>query len=295
MFGYVTPLKDELKVRQYNDFRSYYCGLCQHIKEHYGQLPRLALNYDMTTLALLLDGLSPNKTYMKDQFCLTHPLKKKPMIINNEALTYAAAMNVALVYYKLLDDVQDDHSLKSKGLSKTLKPYTYKFPKEVDSVLKMTQKNLHKLYKLEISRDFSSLDEISDPFALIVAEILRMYPYELHQDTGSIREELYQFGYALGKWIYIIDALDDLKKDMENNQFNPLIHLYHQPDMTYEELVTIVHEPVSFTLLNCGFVCKSLLKQLPLVRNKVLLNNIVVLGMMDQYTKVTSACKCKKK
>lgn len=295
MFGYVTPLKDELKVRQFEDFRSYYCGLCQHIKADYGHLPRLTLNYDMTALALLIDGLSPNKAYLKQQRCLTHPHKKKPMIINNEALSYAAAMNVALVYYKLLDDVQDDKDLKSKVLATSLSPYKNKFPSEINPILKMIETNLQKLYTLEVSKEFYSLDEISDPFAQIVANILQMYPYTFREDSPKLREDLYQFGYALGKWIYVIDALDDLKKDLENGKFNPLLHLYHEEGECYEDLLVRVTEPVSFTLLNCGYVCKAALLRLPLIRGKALLNNIVVLGMMDQYTKVTSSCHCKKK
>lgn len=295
MFGYVTPLKDELKVAQFEDFRSYYCGLCQHIRRDYGQLPRLILNYDMTALALLLDGLSPHKSYIRRQICLTHPHKKKPMIINNDALSYAGAMNVALVYYKLLDDVQDDKDLKSKALAASLKPYKNKFPREINPILKMIETNLQSLYHLEATKEFSSLDEISDPFAQIVANILVMYPYELREDNAELRQQLYQFGYALGKWIYLIDALDDLETDLKNDKFNPLLHLYQQENESYEQLLSRVSEPVTFTLLNCGYVCKSVLKRLPLIRSRALLNNIVVLGMMDQYTKVTSSCHCKKK
>lgn len=295
MFGYVTPLKDELKIRQFEDFRSYYCGLCRHIRTNYGQLPRLALNYDMTALALLLDGLSPDKAYRRKQICLTHPHKKKPMIITNEALSYAASMNVALVYYKLLDDVQDDKDLKSKILATALKPYKHKFPKEINPILKVIETNLQKLYDLELSKDFSSLDEMSDPFALIVANILKMYPYPLREDTPKLREDLYQLGYALGKWIYVIDALDDLKDDLEKDNFNPLVHLYGQDKEPYVDLLNLIKEPVSFTLLNCGYVCKSILNHLPLIRGKALLKNIVVLGMMDQYTKVTSSCHCTSK
>lgn len=295
MFGYVTPLKDELKVAQFEDFRSYYCGLCQHIRTDYGQLPRLTLNYDMTALALLLDGLSPHKAYIRKQICLTHPHKKKPMIINNDALSYAGAMNVALVYYKLLDDVQDDKDLKSKILATSLKPYKNKFPREISPILKMIETNLQALYDLEVTKEFSSLDEISDPFAQIVANMLKMYPHQLREDSPELRQQLYQFGYALGKWIYLIDALDDLEEDLKHDKFNPLLHLYQQENESYNDLLSHVTEPVTFTLLNCGYACKSALKQLPLVRGRALLNNIVVLGMMDQYTKVTSSCHCKKK
>ena len=114
MFGYVTPLKPELKIREYEMFRGYYCGVCMHIKDTFGNLPRLTLNYDMAFLGLLLDALHNETPKIDFKRCMAHPLKKKPMIIDNKALEYTAAMNVSLVYYKLIDDVNDDKSIKSK-------------------------------------------------------------------------------------------------------------------------------------------------------------------------------------
>ena len=118
MFGYVTPLKPELKIREYEMFRGYYCGVCMHIKDTFGNLPRLTLNYDMTFLGLLLDGLHKESPQIKFQRCMAHPLKNKPMIISNKSLEYTAAMNVSLVYYKLLDDVNDDKYAPASAICK---------------------------------------------------------------------------------------------------------------------------------------------------------------------------------
>ena len=95
MFGYVTPLKPELKIREYEMFRGYYCGVCMHIKDTFGNLPRLTLNYDMAFLGLLLDALHNETPKIDFKRCMAHPLKKKPMIIDNKALEYTAAMNVS--------------------------------------------------------------------------------------------------------------------------------------------------------------------------------------------------------
>lgn len=294
MFGYVTPLKEELKVRQLNAFKSYYCGLCHHIKKDFGQLPRMVLNYDLAAMGMLLDGLSPDKTYLQKRGCMVHPMQTKPMVVKNKALEYTAAMNVALVYYKLLDDVQDDKSLKSEALALTLAPYNAKFKPEIRKINHMTKVELQKLYKLEQTKDFESIDEICHPFSLIVGNILKYYPYELANDSAQLREQLFDFGYALGKWIYMIDALDDLEKDMAKNKFNPICHLYNTENLTYETLIKKVKEPISFTLLNCGYNCRARLNQLPLTRNKSILQNIITLGMMDKYNKITSPChKCK--
>ena len=237
MFGYVTPLKPELKIREYESFKSYYCGVCMHIKDGFGNIPRMSLNYDMTFLGLLLDGLHKEERSFKIQRCIAHPLKKKPMIVNNKALAYAAAMNVSLVYYKLLDDVADDRSMKSKVSSIILSPYKSKFNRNVTIINDIIEENLKKLSYLEVEKRFSSIDEIAHPFSEIVGKILNLYPEEFEGDSEEIRGNLYELGYSLGKWIYIIDALDDLKEDMEKNKFNPINYLYNTNNKTYEELM----------------------------------------------------------
>ena len=292
MFGYISPLKDDLKVAQYQDFRSYYCGLCQHIKRDFGELPRLALNYDLTTLAILLDGLSPTKTYRTYQPCITNPIKRKPMITSNDALRYAAQMNVSLTYYKLLDDRSDEKDLNSLLREQALKPYTKKLSPQVRALNQLIATQLHDLATLEASGDFTHLDAISHPSAMLVALILKYYPHALHKDSPALREQLFNFGYALGQWIYLIDALDDLEKDFKKGRFNPLITLYSTEGMSYEVLRQKVKEPISFAILSAAARCQELFNTLPLVRNRAILNNIISLGLMHQYTRVVSKGQC---
>lgn len=295
MFGYVTPLKPELKIREYESFKSYYCGVCMHIKDGFGNIPRMSLNYDMTFLGLLLDGLHKEERSFKIRRCIAHPLKKKPMIVNNKALAYAAAMNVSLVYYKLLDDVADDRSMKSKVSSIILSPYKSKFNRNVTIINDIIEENLKKLSYLEVEKRFSSIDEIAHPFSEIVGKILNLYPEEFEGDSEEIRGNLYELGYSLGKWIYIIDALDDLKEDMEKNKFNPINYLYNTNNKTYEELMGEIRDRMEFTIFNCGYTCRNALEKLPIKRNKEILENIISLGMMDKYTKITNECECNKR
>ena len=295
MFGYVTPLKPELKIREYESFKSYYCGICMHIKENFGNIPRMSLNYDMTFLGLLLDGLHKEERELKIQRCIAHPLKKKPMIINNKALAYAAAMNVSLVYYKLLDDVADDKSIKSKVSSMILSSYKSKFNRNVTMINDIIEENLKKLSYLEVEKKFSSIDEIAHPFSEIVGKILNLYPEKFEGDSEEVRGNLYELGYSLGKWIYLIDALDDLKEDMEKNKFNPIDYLYNTDSKTYEELMEEIRDRMEFTIFNCGYTCRNALENLPIKRNKEILENIISLGMMDKYTKITTECESNKR
>ncbi|MBR7147285.1 MAG: hypothetical protein IKD13_00520, partial [Firmicutes bacterium] len=57
MFGYVLVDKPELKIREFDVYKSWYCGLCQKLKERSGFLGQMTLTYDMTFLILLLHGL----------------------------------------------------------------------------------------------------------------------------------------------------------------------------------------------------------------------------------------------
>ena len=265
-----------------------------HIKDNFGNIPRMSLNYDMTFLGLLLDGLHKEERELKIQRCIAHPLKKKPMIINNKALAYAAAMNVSLVYYKLLDDVADDKSIKSKVSSMILSSYKSKFNRNVTMINDIIEENLKKLSYLEVEKKFSSIDEIAHPFSEIVGKILNLYPEKFEGDSEEVRGNLYELGYSLGKWIYLIDALDDLKEDMEKNKFNPIDYLYNTDSKTYEELMEEIRDRMEFTIFNCGYTCRNALENLPIKRNKEILENIISLGMMDKYTKITTECECNK-
>src|SRR3712207_7216524 len=98
MFGYVTPYKMELKIKDYEKFKYYYCGLCKSIKTHYGNIPRMSLNYDITFLAILLDSLNDEKPIYKKEHCIVHPIRKKIILQDNSALAYAAFSNTMLFY-----------------------------------------------------------------------------------------------------------------------------------------------------------------------------------------------------
>lgn len=287
MFGYVTPLKAEMKVKDFARFKCYYCGLCCHIKKGFGNIPRMSLNYDMTFLGLLLDGLNPDELKVSSHRCFLHPTEKKLVISDNRALSYAAAMNISLFYYKLLDDVNDDKNFKSKFFSLVLSPYKEKFNSSIIKINDDIRQCLNKLSILEDNKAFSSIDEICDPFSNLVGIILRDYPHELIDDSEELRNTLYNLGYSIGKWIYLIDALDDLKSDMEKEKFNPINFLYNKDSLLYDQFIEFIKPKIEFTILNCGYTLQENLKKLQLNRNKDILYNIIELGLMDKYVAVT--------
>lgn len=280
MFGYVTPCKMELKIKDYEKFRAYYCGLCTAIKKNFGQLPRVVLNYDMTFLAVLIDSLNDdNRSFIKSR-CIVHPLKKRLMIIDNKALDYASFCNVSLAYYKLLDDVNDNNSIKAKLFSKMLLTYIKKDTslKEVNNKIKSS---LNELNVMESSADITNLDELAHPFADLTGFILSYY----HRESAFC-ESLYWLGYNLGKWIYIIDAWDDLEKDMEQKKFNAINCVFNTDNLSYDRFKKSAEKRIDYLLTTCAKESFYNLTKLDLKKNKELLYNILQLGLLDKMDSI---------
>ena len=113
MLGYVTVDKNELKVREWDVYQGYYCGMCKSISRRVGQLPRMVLSFDCVFLALILESLSENAEQISKEHCIMHHLEKKPVVFGSEALDYAADVMVILAYHKFRDDWQDEQKISA--------------------------------------------------------------------------------------------------------------------------------------------------------------------------------------
>lgn len=283
MFGYVTPYKMELKIKDYEMFKAYYCGLCISIKNNFSNLCRMTLNYDMTFLGILLDSLEYSKHKYVVTKCIAHPMKKKPKVIDNRALDYAAFCNVSLVYYKLLDDYNDDNSLSKKFISMYIKKFINKSKEDLSPILVNIEENIKKLSFLEKSGEIISIDELSDPFASLTAFIVSYY-----YKNENFYNELYDLGYNLGRWIYIIDAFDDLKEDMEKHKFNAINKAFNVENLPYEDLIIKEGNRIEFNLIMSANSTSEALDKLPINKNKDLLFNILQLGLMNKIETIKS-------
>lgn len=267
----------ELKIKDYEKFKAYYCGLCHSIKQDFGNLPRLTLNYDMTFLAILLDSIEPTNIKFEKKRCMLHPTKKKIIAVNSEALNYAGFCNVALTYYKLLDNVNDDKSVLSKLNSIFLNSYIKKTSKDLKCHIPYIEKKLNELYSLEADFHKKTLDEICHPFADLTGFILSSYNKDYEKNI-----DLYWLGYNLGKWIYIIDAFDDLEKDMKKNKFNAINMLLNENKLPYDEFATLIKERIDFILITCGEQCLQHFNNLSIKKNLDLLYNILQYGLIER-------------
>jgi hypothetical protein len=278
MFGYVQPDKPELKIREYEIYRAYYCGVCKAIQKNHGNLPRLTLNYDTTFLALLLCSVSDVNSSVQLKRCALHPLKKRKMIQDSEIIDYAADMNVLLSYLSLKDKWQDGRSAAAlaglAALKRRFQALTKKYPEKSRIILE----RLNELAQLEQSR-CASVDQAAEPFARLMEEVMLYRPACRDKGMETI---LRWIGYNIGKWIYTIDALDDLEEDIRKHAYNPFLFQYGYKGENTEEFREQILKDAEFSLVYTLNEAAKGFELLNFKRNKDIIGNILYSGMLKK-------------
>jgi len=273
MFGYIAINKPEMKFREFDVYQSYYCGFCHALKENYGKGGQLTLSYDLTFLILLLTSLYDTDETKAVGRCVAHPLHKHHYT-SNKYSEYAADMNVLLSYHKCMDDWLDEHNYKKRiagsYLGRKAKHIKQKYPEKWDTVEKM----LTKIHEIE-QKNSSDMDEASGCFGEIMAELFAIYP-------DAWEKELRRIGFYLGKFIYLMDAYEDMEKDQKTGNYNPLLH-YNQSEDFEEECEHIL------TMMMAQ--CSRAFEKLPVVDNVEILRNILYSGVWCRYEVVKAKRK----
>lgn len=271
MYGYVVMNKPEMKIREYDCYRSYYCGLCKSLKRTAGIRGQLALSYDMTFLALLLTALYEPDTGIRKERCVAHPVGKQ-CIRTNECVDYAADMSLLLAWYKCKDDYADEKKI-GKGLYGG--PITQKvcrIKKKYDRQSDVVKCNIEKLERLEKER-VHDIDILSGCFGEILSEIFVMKQDEWE---GYLRH----LGFYLGKFIYILDAYDDLELDKKKKCFNPLLE---------KEAMECFDDWVKQLLIMAATEFAKAFEKLPIVEDVEILRNIIYSGVFFKYEGIRKA------
>ena len=235
MFGYVRPFKSELLVRQYDQYKAAYCQLCRALKEHYGRLSTFALSYDCTFYALLSLSTQESKLTLDHGRCVMNPLKKCDFLRSDgEAYHRAAALSVLLTYHKLRDDLADEsffHSLGSRLLLPLVSRKAKRAAREFPFLAQEAQKAMAAQREAEASG--GGVDACAEPTANLLAALFRQLTEDPMQGAA-----LERFGYFLGRWVYLMDAADDLPQDLKEGGFNPFaarLGLTGKGELTPEE------------------------------------------------------------
>lgn len=277
MFGYIVTYKPELKFREFDEYRAFYCGLCRSLGTKYGSFGRLTLSYDMTFLAILLSGLYEPDTTSGCKRCVAHPFSKHSFV-SNECIDYAADVNMILSYYKACDDWEDERKVGKYFFAKLLRKKNNliagKYPEKTMKVLT----GLQKIHEREKNGE-ESIDEMSDLFGNILGEL-----FVYRNDEWA--DELTRIGFYLGKFIYILDAFDDVEKDVKKGNYNPFVEQRREADFEehVKEILTIM----------IGECCKTF-EILPIIKELPLLRNILYAGVWERYNAICAARQKRRK
>lgn len=268
MFGYVTVCEPELKVKDLKKYRAYYCGLCRTLKEDYGFMGQMTLTYDMTFAVILLSSLYETTTKHEEHRCKVHPAKRQHML-QNEITSYAAAMNVLLAYYHMEDDWQDDRkvsSLMTKSLIQgKAKKTIEKYPRQSEII----RKSLKELGECEHENSMD-IDRAAGCFGRLMAELF-VWKEDIWEKT------LRKMGFYLGKFIYLMDAYEDLPEDRKKNRYNPLKELAKRPN--YEaQMEQILRMMIAESTVR--------FERLPCLVDVDILRNILYDGVWNHYNKI---------
>ncbi len=218
MFGYLTVQKDKLNDGQRGLWQTFMCGLCFSTKKLVGNIPRMTITNDINFFNMLFHSVLDIDVKIEHKNCFSAPFKKRTVIETNDLTDKLALANVLLTYWNLHDDVVDGDKGK-KLIADVYKKYHKKVQpslKELDDAIAQRYNQLRELEK----GDCNSIDRVSDSFAMLSSDFCKVI---LGEQSNEFAETLC---YNLGKWIYLIDALDDAKKDLKRNNYNPFVKCY---------------------------------------------------------------------
>lgn len=230
MLGYVRPYEPQLRIIEQQYYRAAYCGLCHALGRSCGQLSRFGLSYDFTLLVLFRLALTDEKPEFEKKRCIAHPCKKRLTVKGCRALEFSAFAGTILAYRKILDDVADERGTKrqkAKIARSVFRGGYKKAKKSLPELDRFVEEKLSELSELEKAKT-PSADLPAGIFGDILAEIFS------HGLDGTEEKIAETFGRCIGRWIYIIDAIDDYEKDKEKGRYNPFLCLYGEREIDAE-------------------------------------------------------------
>ena len=267
MFGYINVNRKELSEENKKIYQSYYCGLCQSLHASCGKKGQMLLNYDMTFLVVLLTGLYELQNKEKAFTCMMHPTKKQKAF-ENEVSDYCAAMNVMLAYHNLMDDWKDEKNRPKKTLANMIRKDYDKFATIYPRQTKALENYMKRLAEYEALNE-TNIDLVAGLTGEMLGEIFAWKEDEWY-------EELKTLGFYMGKFIYLMDAYEDIDKDEKALKYNPLCQLRKDNPKDFETLCRLM-------MTSMISECAKSFERLPILQHADILRNILYSGVWSKY------------
>jgi len=276
MFGYITVNKQEMKFKDFDIYQSFYCGFCKELKDRFGRAGQLSVSYDMTFLLILLTALYDSSTTIDYKRCVVHPIEKQCMR-QSPYTSYVADLNILLTYYKSMDDWLDEKKHSSRMYARILKKRVDEITHRLPHIAEVLENNLQKMSYFE-SEKLVSIDRMAGLFGEIMGEMFVYQPDEW-------QDSLYKVGFYLGKFIYLLDAYDDVVEDKKEGNYNPylsnqdLSYVPHYGDADFDDkcqelLVLMMAE------------CSKSFEKLPIIEYTDILRNVLYSGVWTKYYQI---------
>ena len=273
MFGYIRPYKPEMKIKEFDTYKAVYCGLCKQLGKAYGPFARMTLSYDFTFLSLISLSLREQCGGFRMEKCMANPLKKKPCLVPCDDLTLGAATAMIMFYHKLRDNIQDSGfggRLKARLLlpfAASARKKAARFYPEIEEIV---AECMREQYEVEHS-DSLSVDRAAEPSAKALSLIFAGL-----SEQPAQKKVLTRLGYLVGRYVYLIDALDDLEEDIESGSYNIL---YRRAKADGRDAPEEMHAYAKGVLnLTVGQIAAAY-ELLDLKRYHPILDNLIYLGL----------------
>ncbi len=279
MFGYISPDRPYLFIKDEELYKAMYCGVCKGIKNGCGQVARTALTYDMAFMSAFLHNIAGTDVKIEKQHCVIHPFRKKAMANSDELTVLLGCINTVLAYHKFLDDKHDKEArailriFYKRGYKRAVKRYP-----AIDKIIKDQTDAQNKLE----SGGCSIIDMASEPSA----EMMRQLSKEVLGDKSTKYTEA--LCYAVGKWVYLADALDDYDKDVKKGRYNVLYNAYG--DKTKDEAVKNNKGELIFIFDNLFADMRESLANIKFYFNHDLTDNIILRGIPLKTRQLLFGC-----
>lgn len=277
MLGVMTVRKDELRFREFDRYRGYYCGLCRAIGKRCGSVCRMALSFEMTFLAMLHTSLYEPETADEKHRCLVHPLGKQRML-SNEAIDYAADLSAIVAYYDLRDGWEDEHRVDRLAESALLKRAAEEAGKHLPRQREAVEHYVKALHEIE-ARDDQNLDAAANLTGEMLGEL-----YVMKDDVYA--RDLRELGFYLGKFIYLCDCYEDVERDIRKKNYNPLISRCENGTFAAD-----CEQMLSDMMARAALA----FERLPLLEDAEIMRNILYSGIWLRFENASERRKAKKK
>ena len=275
MFGYVRYDLPNLFIKDLMLYKALYCGLCKGIGKSCGQAARVGLTYDMTFLSALLHNLTGTDVRVEMQNCFEHTIRKRPIAAVDPLTEELGALNTVLAYYKLTDDVTDGG--KGRGRRLWFKKGFRRAKKRYPEMTSLVERYMASQAKTEREKT-ASPDVAAEPTAMMLKELSGHF---LKEKATEHTAELF---YGLGKWVYLIDALDDYNTDRKKGTYNPFVLAYPHKDR--KELMEKDGAEIAFLFDTLFYSLREHLGQITFSFNRDLTDNVILRGLPAETARV---------